>query len=180
MKFHEENIYCKKCGLRGQSKCPYCRTVYDSCDIDSGIVQIAQEYFEQFMGVRMSEHGTRGLNRYDVYFWTYAKNEQEAMERVVGRLQQILQTAVNVKVATCIHEWAFLPTYCSKIGCGHAAAPDLTWSMVPPDPFPPSAATYRLHYPALTEEEAQWLVEQHVDLDKVPITMLHRAGSSEK
>lgn len=141
------DIYCTKCGLRGHSKCPHCRSIFaeNKAKTDEEVLrQIAQEFFEDFMEVGLyAPYNTEDRQfsekqlangdtaRFRVSFWTYAHNGTEAAEVTLKRLVQALPL-VDIKVAACIHDWAIMPGQKSSIGCGHAGDPN---AVVPPDPF---------------------------------------------
>lgn len=127
-------IYCTKCGVTGDSKCPHCRSIFqDPAPVE---VQGAQDYFENFMFVKAdpdSIPGADGKRRYFVTFWTYADSEEQALGRVLPRLRSaMINEAVNLKVAGCVHDWQIWPGMKSEIGCGHEGDPD---AVVPPNPY---------------------------------------------
>lgn len=140
-------IYCKKCGLRGHSKCPYCRSIFPAhshgLSDNDALRQMAQEYFENFVEVGLYENDEQRrkedyekLNngesvRFRVSFWTYSNDRSYALASILERLAELLPL-VNIKVAACIHEWEFMPGQESSIGCGHKGKKR---AKVPPDPF---------------------------------------------
>ena len=134
-------IYCKKCGFRGNSKCPHCRSIftrYPNPDrTDEGYLKsTVLEYFETFMGVQKidKEDGEDGNARYQVTFWTYAKSYDEAIAKVLRSLTGYIPRIEGMeKVLACVHEWDIMPGLKSEIGCGHAGPPAGT--EIPPDPF---------------------------------------------
>lgn len=123
-------IYCKKCGLRGDSKCPHCRSIFSNAPY-------AQEMFEQFLNVRKfdkdEEPGSDGQRRWLVGVWTYAVTDQEAMGRCLRSLQAFLtDPEINIEVVACLHDWDLMPGVKSSIGCGCVGAAN---DNVPADPF---------------------------------------------
>jgi len=115
-------VYCKKCGLRGWSKCTHCRNIFPDKNPDA-IIDVAQEYFETFMTVE-EDHDTPpaddGKHRYEISFWTYASTDHAAMLSTLERLQQLLAIpGLSLKVAACIHQWELEPGEKSSMGCGH-------------------------------------------------------------
>lgn len=131
------NIYCAKCGIRGSSKCPHCRSVFGSSPTKDE-QKWAQEYFEMFMSVGLQNPEDRAKlangeeARFTVTFWTYDTSEDTAIAAILGSLKEALQIA-NLTVAACIHDWQLLPGETSSIGCGHEGAPAGT--IVPADPY---------------------------------------------
>lgn len=144
-------IFCTKCGIRGDSKCPYCRSIFPGV-LDDPLVSAAQEYFEMFLTVERKpdpefhdtiwgtadenraewEKKMKGQRKHYVKFWTFAENEEEAIRKVLHALQTYLKVpGVNLNVAACVHEWALMPGEHSDIDCGHVGA-DIP---VPPDPY---------------------------------------------
>lgn len=126
-------IYCKKCGLRGDSKCPHCRSVFADRNPNE-VARWEQEALERLLMVRSIENTTtqKGESRFIVGVWTYATDSQEALKKGLDRLNYALNTqGVNLKVAACIHDWELMPGVESSIGCGHKG-PD---GSVPEDPF---------------------------------------------
>lgn len=119
-------IYCTKCGIRGSSKCPHCRSIFGDRPSDEKQVA-AQEYFEMFMSVGLKNKDDReklaagNEVRFTVNFWTYDVNEDGAMASILDSLKSYLPLA-NLTVAACVHDWQLLPGEASSIGCGHEGA----------------------------------------------------------
>ena len=127
-------IYCKKCGLRGDSKCPHCRSIFADEHPDP-LVASAMESIEAFVSVRADEHDQSmdGKKRHHVSFWTYAQDGDEAIRRVLNRVHAAVATkGFNITVASCVHEWSLMPGEKSEIGCGHVGPPN---DNVPADPY---------------------------------------------
>jgi hypothetical protein len=133
-------IYCKKCGIRGFSKCPHCRSIF------TDRMPMNQDILDSFVHARdispkddngQPIHYTGGdhideiVMKHEVYFETYADTPEEAIKRVLESLQELLRGHVNIDVASCVHEWELMPGERSSIGCGHTG-PETT---VPNDPF---------------------------------------------
>jgi len=76
-----------------------------------------------------------GESRHEVSFWTYAKDDQNAIERILRTLQFVLtdkDDPINIMVASCIHDWELMPGIKSEIDCGHVGPQN---DNVPDDPF---------------------------------------------
>jgi hypothetical protein len=129
-------IYCKKCGLRGDSKCPNCRHVFADNNPNDKIG--SQEFLETFLHVRKwdkeqtpSQHD--GSQRWLVGVWTYALTDQDALTISLQRLQEVLTDPnVNITVAACAHDWKLMPGQKSDIGCGCVGPEN---DNVPADPY---------------------------------------------
>lgn len=136
-------IYCTKCGVRGSSKCPHCRSIFSNPKpkLENGETDYmkaeAQEFFEMFASVKIDTESMKNRKdehddvRHFVSFWTYAQSESEALEKTLERLKFLLPLT-NIKVAACVHDWAIAPGEKSSIGCGHEGDPS---AVMPPDPF---------------------------------------------
>lgn len=129
-------IYCTKCGIRGMSKCPHCRSIFaDSRKDDAGA---AQEYFEMFMSIGLMNKDDRPRLeageevRFKVAFWTYEASEEAAILSVLNALKSCLPK-IDLQVAACVHDWQLIPGEESSIGCGCESAPAGT--VIPPDPY---------------------------------------------
>ena len=129
-------IYCTKCGIRGWSKCPHCRSIFaNGRKDDSGA---AQEYFEMFMTVGLQNREDKALLdegkdvRFKVSFWTYEANEEAAILSILNSLKSCLPQ-INLEVAACVHDWRLMPGEKSSIGCGCESAP--VGTVIPADPY---------------------------------------------
>jgi hypothetical protein len=133
-------VYCKKCGITGFSKCPHCRSIF------ADGMPMEMELLDNFIHVRDispkdengqptrytgGDHEGEIVVKHEVYFETYADTQDIAMERVLSSLQSLLSQHINIKVASCVHEWELAPGEVSSIGCGHVG-PE---AKVPSDPF---------------------------------------------
>jgi hypothetical protein len=67
----------------------------------------------------------------EVYFRSYAKTDEEAIAEVLNMLKAVFKRDINMKVATCVHDWELMPGVKSSIDCGHVG-PDRE---VPANPF---------------------------------------------
>lgn len=132
-----KNIYCTKCGVRGTSKCPNCRSIFGSRPTNEKQVA-AQEYFEMFMSIGLKNKDDRAKiaegneAQHLVSFWHYAHDGQEAATSILSSLQHYLPLA-NLEVAACLHDWQLLPGETSSIGCGCEGP--AVGTPVPPDPY---------------------------------------------
>ena len=127
-------IVCIKCGVRGLSKCPHCRSSFMDRNPDL-VVQEALEFVESRIKVQGDRQiGEDGKQKYTISFWTYATTNDEAMERMLRMLRNNLPDIPGrlLKVAGCDHEWHFLPGEESSIGCGHTEDQEYH---IPEDPF---------------------------------------------
>ena len=129
-------IYCTKCGIRGFSKCPHCRSIFaNSRKDDAGA---AQEYFEMFMSVGLANKDDRAKLaagnevRFSVSFWTYEANEEAAILSILNSLKSCLPK-INLQVAACVHDWRLMPGEKSSIGCGCEGQP--VGTVVPANPY---------------------------------------------
>jgi hypothetical protein len=129
-------IYCTKCGIRGISKCPNCRSIFaDSRKDDAGA---AQEYFELFMSIGLMNKDDRPRLeageevRFKVAFWTYEATEEAAILSVLNALKSCLPQ-IDLQVAACVHDWQLMPGETSSIGCGCESPP--VGTIVPPNPY---------------------------------------------
>jgi hypothetical protein len=100
----------------------------------------AQEYFEVFMSVGVASKNDRERlengedARFEVKFWTYAPNRDEAILSILKSLKESLPN-VNLDVAACVHDWELMPGERSSIGCGHIG-PQLSESeTLPENPY---------------------------------------------
>jgi hypothetical protein len=119
-------VYCKKCGLRGHSKCPYCRSVFSETNHGS----LAQDIWEN-LGCVTDLPGED--NQFLVGSRVFAENEEEALRKGVTILGSFFtDPEFNMQVAGCVHEWALMPGERSSIGCGHVGEQS---AIVPPDPY---------------------------------------------
>ena len=130
-------IYCTKCGIQGSSKCPHCRSVFSDHPKNEQ-QRWAQDYFEMFMNVGLKNRDDKAKLeageqvRFQVSFWHYANNDEEAIASILGSLHDALPLA-NLTVASCIHDWQLMPGEASSIGCGCESAPAGT--AIPDNPF---------------------------------------------
>ena len=101
------NVHCEKCGLKGASKCPYCRSVF-AMDNDP-LLEGADELFSHFANIN-PDHSV-----------TFIALEDESVEKVLARTQRLLNQAGpgGLKILACEHEWIFDEGKRSEIGCGH-------------------------------------------------------------
>lgn len=129
-------IYCTKCGIRGWSKCPHCRSIFASGRKDDA--QMNQEYFEMFMSVGLKNKDDRAKleagedARFTVAFWTFEKTEEAAILSILHCLKESLPK-INLEVAACVHDWQMMPGEKSSIGCGCESAP--VGTVIPADPY---------------------------------------------
>ena len=129
-------IYCTKCGIRGFSKCPHCRSVFSEGRKDDA--SWAQEYFELFMSVGLQNKEDRERLkageevRFQVSFWHYAASEEAAILSILDSLRAALPQ-INLQVAACVHDWQMIPGEKSSIGCGCESAP--VGTVVPANPY---------------------------------------------
>ena len=130
-------VYCTKCGIRGTSKCPHCRSVFGSSPKDEK-QRAAQEYFEMFLTVGLVNNDDRPKVeageevRHKVSFWTYDASEEAAIKSILGSLTHYLPLA-DLTIAACVHDWQLKPGERSTIGCGHEGAPKGT--PIPDNPY---------------------------------------------
>lgn len=131
-------IYCTKCGVRGNSKCPHCRSIFSDSPEDFK-QRAAQDYFEMFMAVAPRDDSDRKRldngedARFEVKFWTFSESEDEAIHSILNGLKEYLPL-VNLEVASCVHNWELMPGEISSIGCGHIGPPKYI-ETIPADPY---------------------------------------------
>lgn len=93
-------IVCKKCGLTGWSKCPYCRSVFGD---DQTLAMVESR-------VRVSKNDVGPIVTLQCY-------EDEKPEEDLPRLLGM----VNLKQLFCVHQLEFAEGAKSEIGCGHTS-----------------------------------------------------------
>lgn len=128
------SVVCKKCGVRGDSKCPHCRIVFMD-RIKNSIQGYALDGIEMRIACTEADDriGTDGTRKHLVSFWTYAETRDQAMEKILRWLKEAINLLPDplIKVAACDHEWVLMPGISSEIGCGHIGEE----FEVPSDPF---------------------------------------------
>jgi hypothetical protein len=125
-------IYCVKCGLRGDSKCPHCRNIFPDSNKNSD-ARTAQATFELCGAVRQCDEEKEGrVHKYIAGLIEYAESSQQAIERAYTAMYIAFNTpGFSLRVECCLHEWALMPGEESEIGCGHVGKQ----TTVPPDPY---------------------------------------------
>jgi hypothetical protein len=105
------NIICKKCGLTGWSKCPYCRSVFADRDykVDDCQVGMLDGIFSHYIVLN------------DPTLIKFRVLRDEGWENALLRVRDLLADVPDaaIKVLACPHEWEFQPGTCSEIDCGH-------------------------------------------------------------
>ena len=99
-------IYCMKCGLEGDSKCPFCRSIFATSK--NGTLDTIASYFfvlddEKYVKVRLPRDEDHG--------------------GCVIVLRDFLKdlTDEQCRIVACCHSWTFSPCSHSEIGCGHGS-----------------------------------------------------------
>ena len=114
------NVICKKCGLTGDSKCPFCRSVF-------GDNHTAAARLDSVMSHRLK------ISLEQITIKKYNHDGPEDDARVVSMLVNTINKAVATdkssveevcKIVCCLHEWDFAPHHYSNISCGHRAPAD--------------------------------------------------------
>lgn len=134
-------IYCTKCGIRGDSKCPHHRSVFpdrmpDEQDALDNFIKVRTQY-------KLDDYGNRATYKWgphegelvchkEVYFESYKNTDEEALLQVISFLQRVFSNGtIDLKVATCVHQWELMPGVHAEIGCCIGPIND----NVPVDPF---------------------------------------------
>jgi hypothetical protein len=118
------NCYCKKCGLRADSKCPHCRNVFPKR------LSPAQQCLE--MIIKVKQVSNHDIPTRWVYVEIKKSSEEEAILSVLETLKACFDAGADLKVAACVHEWELMPGVESEIGCGCVGPHNV---VVPADPF---------------------------------------------
>ena len=107
------NVVCVKCSAEGDSKCPYCRSIFPDWpegDTDG-------EKFVWF-DVEALEHR---LDLSDPAKVTFQLCRDETPEKFLQMLRKamIMMKENHVKVLACAHSFKFKEGHSSSIDCGH-------------------------------------------------------------
>jgi len=103
-------IVCSECGTTGDSKCPYCRSVFP--DRDTLIQEI-----DARVGNRMKI----GDDAVTVKFWPNGVRKETALD-ALQFMWDVMHSGItreDLRVLACAHRWEFAPGVKSDIGCGH-------------------------------------------------------------
>ncbi len=105
------NIICNKCGLTGDSKCPFCRSIF--VDRQSLIGQI-----EHVMSHRMkiSAEGIM-IKRYSICHHPGPETDLDILTFLKDVFDALSKE--DLKITSCTHDWDFAPFCKSEIDCGH-------------------------------------------------------------
>jgi hypothetical protein len=115
----EANCVCKKCGATAYSKCPACRTVYLSNEVESRLSWILKR--------NIVTHDTECGEVHWLEVSLHVLNPKETtVAGELKRLHKILDTMVKgeahyptIEQYACDHEWSMMKGCTSKIRCGH-------------------------------------------------------------
>lgn len=109
-------IVCTKCGKTGDSKCPFCRSVFGDEDSRIGMIDAVMSH-----RLLIGEKGIL-LKR-----WSLTRNPDNSiggpetdfniLKSVVGLLKDL--TDDELRIIACVHTWDFAPGAKSEIDCGH-------------------------------------------------------------
>jgi hypothetical protein len=113
-------IVCTKCGATGDSKCPYCRTVFPDNQIEARLsYSLKIDY----------ANDPRGRRWLKVELYSPINDENEVPVTIaddVKELYKILDLMVKhekswptIEQYVCSHQWEFAPGCKSDINCGH-------------------------------------------------------------
>lgn len=112
-------IVCSKCGATGDSKCPYCRTIFP----DSGY----EAMLSYLLKLPHPDKNDKGKPvSFKVHLMWLRHHEEDSrlytdaeMIRELYNILKKLDKRGELEAYSCIHDWIFAPGAESSIGCGH-------------------------------------------------------------
>jgi len=97
-------IVCSKCGATGNSKCPYCRTVFPDNQLEALLSYVIQ--------------WDRREDRIVVQVATLTTSVEEALTKTLSALTTCAEKVGFAQYA-CEHDWVFAEGQHSEIACCH-------------------------------------------------------------
>lgn len=122
------SIICRKCKRTGDSKCPYCRSIFGDDDTATGMLDTTISYRLKIDGDAIV------LKKFNIP--DYDEESHKVLSMVVNSVVRAAQTDnVSVedvcRVLCCVHEWEFAPHCYAGISCGHRAPVDPDFEIRP-------------------------------------------------
>lgn len=117
------NVFCSECGATGLSKCPYCRSIFQTdpvgqieCMMTSALEIHPAEDDEFWMIVKVFQDANPLLER------DKPETAEEALIKLhdwLGRMIRQEDNFPSLKQFLCQHKWRFMEGKHSQIDCGH-------------------------------------------------------------
>lgn len=120
------NVYCVKCGMEGESKCPRCRNVFPDNRIEAMLSHVLkfqvtphnEDYSNgAWLSIKLYIHPEEyGLppNEEDI-----TRKGHEALYEILQGMAAQTDGFPTFKQWACIHQWEFKPGCKPLIDCGH-------------------------------------------------------------
>lgn len=113
------NVVCSKCGAKGTSKCPYCRSVFPSDQAATMWRSVSAFEWEPEGKYRTPDLVLR------LTYHPADKNDEKALRagNFTTEHLEYLMSAIKAKLRDLCpeHDWAFAEGETSSIGCGHGS-----------------------------------------------------------